>query len=636
MRVLNVLTAVVFLGVPAQAWSDGPPGAAPKLPLGKETTYVTGPLDAEGYIDYQAALNDALGKGVRPERNACIQLFMALGPAPEGGTGLPEEFFKRLGVAEPPRTGPYLIGLYAYGKDHLKIGEAGLQALLEQQARLGQRPWQEKDFPQVSFWLKANEKPLAVAVAASRLPDYYHPLVAPTTEKGPAGLRGLLLPGVQKSRELGNALTTRAMLRVGAGKFDEAWEDLLACHRLARLLARGGTLIEALVGIAIDQIACNADLAYLERANLNSRQIQDRLKDLQGLPPLPPLADKINLSERLLFLDQLQLIHRNGFGALASLVGGSAPPPNAEEGKALAMIDWEPTLRSGNRWYDRLAAAVRLPDRVSRNQALGKIDADLKALKKEATALANLAKLAPGDGPPDKQAGKAIGDVLITLIMPALRKVQDAYDRAEQVQRNLHIAFALAAYQRDHDRYPARLDELAPDYLAVVPDDLFSGKALIWRPGEKGYLLYSIGVNGKDEGGRWFEDNPPGDDPRVRMPLAEVALATTAETKRPSPVPARKPAPPAPTSVPATDPAKETTSTSWLMPIVAIGLGIILLIGAALMILRARHPGQGPGPTSGVSCACPACGKNLKAKPALAGKKVKCPECGKVLLVPQP
>ena len=58
------------------------------------------------------------------------------------------------------------------------------------------------------------------------------------------------------------------MLRVAAGKFDEAWQDLLACHRLGRLVARGGTLIEELVGIAIDVIASNADLAYLEHAGL--------------------------------------------------------------------------------------------------------------------------------------------------------------------------------------------------------------------------------------------------------------------------------------------------------------------------------------------------------------------------------
>ena len=66
---------------------------------------------------------------------------------------------------------------------------------------------------------------------------------------------------------------------------------------------------------------------------------------------------------------------------------------------------------------------------------------------------------------------------------------------------------------------------MAPKYLAAVPGDLFSGKALVYRPAAGGYLLYSVGVNGKDEDGHRYDDDPPGDDPRVRMPLPELKRA---------------------------------------------------------------------------------------------------------------
>ena len=123
---------------------------------------------------------------------------------------------------------------------------------------------------------------------------------------------------------------------------------------------------------------------------------------------------------------------------------------------------------------------------------------------------------------PPKVRGKAVGDYMICLLVPAFHKTQQAADRIEQWHANLHIAFALACYQREQGRYPAKLDELAPKYLAKVPGDLFSGKALIYRPTEKGYLLYSVGVNGKDEEGRSYEDDPPGDDLAVRMPLPRL------------------------------------------------------------------------------------------------------------------
>jgi hypothetical protein len=96
--------------------------------------------------------------------------------------------------------------------------------------------------------------------------------------------------------------------------------------------------------------------------------------------------------------------------------------------------------------------------------------------------------------------------------------VRRSADLAEQRQRNLHLAFALAAYRGEHKRYPDKLDVLAPEYLAEVPGDLFSGKALIYHPSWNGYLLYSVGVNGRDDGGRASADTPPGDDLPVRMP----------------------------------------------------------------------------------------------------------------------
>jgi hypothetical protein len=104
----------------------------------------------------------------------------------------------------------------------------------------------------------------------------------------------------------------------------------------------------------------------------------------------------------------------------------------------------------------------------------------------------------------------------------AERFVQNAGDRAEQTQRNLHIAFALGAYQREHGDYPKTLDALAPNYLPSVPKDLFTGKPLVYRPEKKGYLLYSFGPNGKDDGGQSRTvETLQADDISVRMPRVE-------------------------------------------------------------------------------------------------------------------
>jgi hypothetical protein len=306
------------------------------------------------------------------------------------------------------------------------------------------------------------------------------------------------------------------MLRLQDGKLDEAWQDILACHRLGRLLSRGGTMIEGLVGVAICQIASNATVTYAEHAKLSAKQAAERLNDLRNLPRLAGLGDKIDLTERFTGLESLQNVRRNGLGFLSILDDGETRKPTPEELKALAAIDWAPAMQAMNKWYDRLAAATRLTDRAAREKALDEIDKDLGALKRPSSADISKRLLAK-DGP-DKTVGTAISDTLIGLLMPAVRKVQSAHDRAEQVRRNLEVAFALAAYHADHGRYPAKLDDLAPTYLAAVPGDLFSDKPLVYKPAEKGYLFYSLGINGKDDGGQTYGDDPPGDDLVVRMP----------------------------------------------------------------------------------------------------------------------
>jgi hypothetical protein len=477
------------------------------------------PADKDGYVDYEAKLNDILAKGITPEKNANVLLWKALGPTPEGGTGMPAEFYRRLGIPEPPRDGQYFVGLQRYMQDRLKLDREDWDELFTQQTHAAQRPWSAKDYPHIAEWLAFNEKPLVVVMEATKRTEYYNPLVSRKTEKDPGSLIGVLLPSTQKCRELATALCARAMLRAEAGKFDEAWQDILAAHRLGRLVARGGTLIEALVGIAIDSIASNANLAYLERAKLDSKQLAARLKELQQLPPMPLMVEKIETGEWHMYLDTLQIVRRGGVGQLEALSGGKGWKPTPEELKALAALDWEPAITSGKKWYDRIGAAMRIKDRAEREKAFEKLETDLKVLKKNAASEARvLADLVRGNDP-GKTVGKAIGDILIGLMLPAFHRIQGSHDRSVQIERNLHVAYALAAYKADNGKYPAKLDDLAPKYLAKVPDDVFAGKPLTYRPDEKGYLFYSIGQNGQDEGGRWIDDEPKGDDPRVRMPL---------------------------------------------------------------------------------------------------------------------
>jgi hypothetical protein len=482
----------------------------PKIPLGEETTYVAGPLDKHGYVDYEAALNERLGKGVTPENNAVVLIWKAIGPRPEGIRS-PRAYFTALGIDEPPEQGEYFTDFQPFVMDRFKINGADLDAASEELMVAGARPWTARDHPRVVAWLAANEKPLATIVEATKRPAYFNPHVAPMA----GDKRGLLINGhlhsVQKCRGAVAALTARVMLRIGDRKWDDAWNDLLACHRLPRLVTRGGTLIESLLGFAFEQVANARSLVYVERCPLTARQIQDRLAHLRRLPPTAPLADVVNVSERFMMLDAFRSIQVGGPKILRELTDQQLPSvSDPAELRAMESTDWGAALRTANRWYDRTTADMRLGDRTSRDAEVRKILEELNSLRE---------KVARDRG---AGIGEDVSNVIISLFMPAVQKIQLAQDRCYQSRNNRDIAFALAAFRADTGRFPAKLDDLAPKYLAAVPDDLFSGKPLIYRPTDAGYLLYSVGPNGTDDGGRSHDDDPPGDDIVVRMPLPEL------------------------------------------------------------------------------------------------------------------
>jgi peroxiredoxin len=512
--------SVVIVGEPV----DQPHSSKGKFTIGKETTFVTGPVDKDGYIDYVAALNERLRQGVTPENNANVLIWKALGPHPDG-SNLAPEFCKLMGMEVPPEKGEYFVDLDWIMKDRLKIDPSGKEAeenwlRLE---RLSQRAWTSKEHQDFAAWLEANSKPLALTVEATNRPKYYSPLVTANGNQRSGGLICALLPAVQKCRGLANALVARAMLRLGEGKNDEAWQDLLACHRLARLVGRGGTLIEGLVGIAIDTRAARADLAYLEAIRTDAKRIESCLRDLQKLPPTPELADKVNLGERFMMLDTIMMIDRHGIKYLEGLVEGQAKELSETLAELIVKdIDWDPALRNANQWYDRMVAAAHRTDPGTRKKEWDQIDHDLRSMKANFMTKSPSEILSEGKDN-TKARGKAVGDVIICMMMPAIYKVQGAVDRMKQTHGNLHVAFALARYHCDSGHYPKNLDALSPKYLDRIPQDIFSGKPLIYRLTENGYLLYSVGLNGKDEGGHGPDDEPSGDDLVIRMPLPALS-----------------------------------------------------------------------------------------------------------------
>jgi len=104
----------------------------------------------------------------------------------------------------------------------------------------------------------------------------------------------------------------------------------------------------------------------------------------------------------------------------------------------------------------------------------------------------------------------------ILLSGMALDLARIAY--AQTAVQQAMTACALERYRLARGRFPEKLDELVPQYLAAVPKDVIDGQPLRYRrEGAKGFVLYSIGWNMKDDGGEvaWMKTFFANETPRL-------------------------------------------------------------------------------------------------------------------------
>jgi len=299
----------------------------------------------------------------------------------------------------------------------------------------------------------------------------------------------------------------------------EAKADILACHRLARLASQGAADIHLLEGMSLETLAIQAATSWLQQPDLPVQLVQEYQRELSALEPISPIHAKVDGAERLHMLDTLMLVSQHGFKYLEGLAGGSMDQLGVKMMDMLLFKDlnWDPALKKANAWHDRMVASLKNTDRNERVRAAEEIENEMKALRKQ------LATELPSRIAKSKESRVlAAYDMARCLLTTAIFKVQISVDRVEQQQRHLQLAIALALHHRDKGQYPEKLNELCPKYLPTIPLDLFSGKDVVYSRAAKGYRLYSVGPNGKDDGGVKDEDHPPkADDILLEVPLPE-------------------------------------------------------------------------------------------------------------------
>ena len=497
-------------------------GPNPAIVVSKETTFITEPLGEDGLPDYEAYLLQQGSEGVTPENNAAVLIWQAMWPGE-----LEQEHWllicDALGMEKVPSTKEALVAPYdetVREKVAMELARRFSEQASEQAAgdqpkedyfsetwqeqlrdgaaydlvgEAGERPWTSEQLPALAQWIEQNQKPLDLLIEASKRPRYYSP--SPTMlDSSKDMLLASLLPSVQMIRGVARALPVRAMRHLGEGRTAEAWQDLLACHRVARLTSENFSLVGQLVALAIDGIACNGTTTFLHHANLDAEAARQILVDLQQLGPASNCAQTMDQGERLQFLDTVLYIATDGPGDLAGLLG----IPTELEFVCRARVDWNEVLRKGNAWFDELVAAAQLPTLEERRVAFERTDQKLARMSSQVkNPSAWVGSVLNG-----KRRTEMAKNLLISFMLPATSASLNAEDRTKTQLELTRLAAALAVYRAEQGAYPEQLADLVPGVLSKLPVDLYSGKSFLYeRKNDGGYLLYSVFENGIDDGG---------------------------------------------------------------------------------------------------------------------------------------
>jgi hypothetical protein len=107
-------------------------------------------------------------------------------------------------------------------------------------------------------------------------------------------------------------------------------------------------------------------------------------------------------------------------------------------------------------------------------------------------------------------------NVFIRRLLPALFEIVPRFASVQTGVDEAMIACALERYRLVHGQFPETLDVLTPQFIAKLPNDIINGRALKYRrTGDGGFVLYSVGWNETDDGGKvaiWKNGSPEIED----------------------------------------------------------------------------------------------------------------------------
>jgi len=350
-------------------------------------------------------------------------------------------------------------------------------------------------------------------------------------------LTRVMLPDLNPQRCLAKALSVHASYCRQSGRDVEALETIRDILFLAGQLDKQPILVSHTLACAIQEVAVSSleDLC----AGL-------RVSGVSGTTrPVGEPATRAQVQEIISML-------LDGSGLREGLTRALYVERAMQLDIALLIADGREHLVSAD---EGAPSSTECPSRMAGSLGRAKVLLDMRRLLKwtttriEAAALltwpAFSAQAVPAPQPFSEPMVRE-GD-LSSMFLSIMDHVARFHYRTISLRRMAAVALTMRLYEIDCGRRPDRLDDLVPKYLQRVPDDPFgsNGRKIAYNPKGTRSVLYSVNLDGVDEGGAFrlvtngdidseTKDQPfflNGDRPRLRS--ANFERQPTTATSRP-------------------------------------------------------------------------------------------------------
>jgi hypothetical protein len=294
-----------------------------------------------------------------------------------------------------------------------------------------------------------------------------------------------LLPHLASLKHLTTLFSVRATARLYKHDGGGALADAFTCLRLAGAVHTEPLLISQLVRIGQHAIAVKTIAEGLAAQQWNGEQ----LSELQHA-----LAQSDFQQDLVRALRGERVLQNNFVDRLTRFRGPPLDAVLADDGNADAMLTlcgWVPGWIRQNQVRLNRYDDLSLRQALDPNWPLNLVNAPPKELLLHQASLDNNSPYA----------------VLGRLLAADCAKTQTKAARALTINRLAIIACALERYRLEHQNFPESLSELTRGYLNVSLQDPMSAENLRYErtPADaespSSYRLWSVGLNGRDDGG---------------------------------------------------------------------------------------------------------------------------------------